>query len=64
MTQKEIYEKINMNNNRIKDIMQPNIFTLNNTVSDLLKENRELQDQCQHEYEDDVCVWCQRLREE
>ena len=37
-----IKEKIDKNNEAIEKIMSPNIFTLNNTVAKLLKENEEL----------------------
>ena len=37
-----IKEKIDENNKLIEKIMSPNIFTLNNTVAKLLKENEEL----------------------
>ena len=37
-----IKEKIDKNNELIEKIMSPNIFTLNNTVAKLLKENEEL----------------------
>ena len=37
-----IKEKIDKNNEIIERIMSPNVFTLNNTVAKLLKENEEL----------------------
>lgn len=37
-----IKEKIDKNNELIEKIMSPNVFTLNNTVAKLLKENEEL----------------------
>ena len=33
-----------------------NIFTLNNTVAKLLKENEELQNICNHSFEDGYCI--------
>ena len=45
MTNLEIKEKIDQNNKIIETLFSPNIFTLNNAVSELLKENDELQKQ-------------------
>ena len=49
MSNQEIHEKIEANNDIIQSIMSPNVYTLNNTVAALIKENRELQKQCTHE---------------
>lgn len=58
MNGQEIREKINENNRIIQEVMTPNVFTLNNTISELLKENRQLQSVCVHEYKDGYCIWC------
>lgn len=58
-----IKEKIDRNNALIEKIMTPNVFTLNNTVADLLQENAELQKQCTHEFEDGYCVYCYKEEE-
>ena len=42
----EIKEQIDSNNKLIEELMRPNTFTLNNTISKLLKENADLQNQC------------------
>lgn len=60
----EIYQRIQENNKRVQDAMQFNVFVLNNTVSELLAENRELQAQCEHEYEEGVCIYCMKLSDE
>lgn len=60
----EIYQRIQDNNRLIQDVMRLNTFVLNNTVSELLEENRRLQAQCKHEYEDGACIYCMRLSEE
>ena len=39
----EIKRKIDENNKIIESLMTPNIFSLNNTIAELLSENRELQ---------------------
>ena len=44
--------------------MSPNIFTLNNTVAKLLKENEELQNICNHSFEDGYCIYCYKEEKE
>lgn len=59
MTNLEIRRKIDANNALIEKILKPNTFTLNNVVSNLLEENRNLQLKCQHELDEDgFCIWC------
>ena len=58
MTNLEIKEKIDQNNKIIETLFSPNIFTLNNAVSELLKENDELQKQCTHSFIDGYCEYC------
>ena len=58
MTNLEIHKKIDDNNRIIQNLFNPNSFVLNNTIKDLLKENEELQKQCNHEFEDGYCVYC------
>lgn len=59
MTNLEIRRKIDANNALMEKALTPNTFTLNNLISDLLKENRELQSKCQHELDEDgFCIWC------
>ena len=50
----EIKKKIDFNNKLIEESLTPNLWTLNNTVSELLKENAKLQDQCEHEFKDGI----------
>lgn len=58
MTNLEIKEKIDANNKLIETLLNPNMFTLNNTIKDLLKENDELQAQCTHNFVDGYCEYC------
>lgn len=58
MTHQEIKDKIEYNNQLISDSLTPNMFTLNSVVASLLEENRKLQQECDHEYEDGWCKWC------
>ena len=63
MNGQEIREKINENNRIIQEVMTPNVFTLNNTISVLLKENRELQNKCEHIFENGYCIYCDLAQE-
>ncbi|MBQ4060569.1 MAG: hypothetical protein IJD46_00945 [Bacilli bacterium] len=58
MTPKEIKEKIDFNNKIIRDMFNPNQFTLNNTVRELLEENARLQEKCEHKYSKGYCIYC------
>ena len=58
MTNLEIKEKIEANNKIIETLLNPNAFTLNNAIKDLLAENSELQAQCTHNFVDGYCEYC------
>ena len=58
MTNLEIKQKIDANNKLIETLLNPSMFTLNNTVKDLLKENDALQAQCTHSFVDGYCEYC------
>jgi hypothetical protein len=58
MTQLEIKQRIDTINKTIESLFTPNVFTLNNTVADLLKEYDELKAQCVHSYVDGYCEYC------
>ena len=65
MTPIEIRKQIDFNNKLIKEALAPNVFSLNNTVFDLLKQNKDLQKQCQHQFgEDGYCVVCDYYKED
>ena len=53
-----IKAKIDENNRKIEELMNPDIFTLNNAVAKILKENEELQSICKHEYKNGYCKYC------
>jgi hypothetical protein len=59
-----IKEQIDRNNKLIEQFLTPNQFTLNNTVAQLLKENTQLQQQCQHEFEEGYCIYCYKSEED
>lgn len=58
MTNFEIKQKIDNNNDLIKSLLNPNIYTLNNTIRELLEENAELQAECTHDFVDGWCLYC------
>ena len=58
MNGKEIFTKINANNKKIEELINPAQFVLNAEVQALLKENDELRGQCAHEFENGICKFC------
>lgn len=59
-----IKEKIDYNNKLLERLIQPNIFTLNNTVAEILTENAALQQECPHRYDEDgFCIFCYKMKE-
>lgn len=56
----EVRKKIIANNKLIAE--QPhNIFVLNQKIQELLDENRRLQEQCPHEYDETgFCIYCDK----
>lgn len=60
----EIFNKIEENNKLIAQVLSPNLWVLNNTVADLIKENEQLQKECTHKFEDGFCVFCYKAEEE
>ena len=60
----EIRNKIDQNNKIIENILTPNTFVLNNTVSSLLEENSQLQEQCPHHFEEGFCIYCDKAQED
>jgi hypothetical protein len=63
MTNLQIKEKIDSNNKVIESLLNPCVFTLNNTIKDLLAENDELQKQCEHSFVDGYCEYCYKEEE-
>ena len=59
INQLEIKKTIDHNNSLIESFLNPNVFTLNNTVAQLISENRELQKKCTHSFDEDgYCIYC------
>ena len=65
MDKMEIRRQIDANNKRISEILSPSTFILNNAVASLIAENKRLQSQCEHEWnENGFCIYCDILKEE
>ena len=58
MTPEEIKNQIDANNLMIKTLFNSSQFVLNSAISNLLKENNELQKQCTHKFENGKCIYC------
>lgn len=58
MTSEQIHNKIVENNNEIEKILTANRFTLNIKIQELLEENKRLQKECNHLFENGVCIYC------
>lgn len=58
MTGKEIQEKINFNNKKIGEALDPSIFVLQEEILDLMKENDRLREECPHKFENNKCIYC------
>lgn len=58
MTSEQIHNKIVENNNEIEKILTANRFTLNIKIQELLEENKKLQKECNHLFENGICIYC------
>lgn len=56
--------KIDENNKTIEKLIKPNQFVLNKEISKLLEENKKLQEQCAHTYENGKCIYCDKEKKE
>lgn len=54
----EIRRQIDLNNQLIKDALTPNMFVLDKVVSKLLEENKKLRQNCNHQFEGGICIYC------
>ena len=63
MTNLEIKQEIDKRNELIREILSPNVFTLNNTVLKLQKEIEEFQSKCSHNFVDGYCEYCYKEKE-
>ena len=58
MTNLEIKQAIDKNNERIQFLLNPSEFTLNNAIAAILAENVTLQQKCTHNFLDGYCEYC------
>ncbi len=63
MTDVERKERIDFLNKQIEELLCPSKFTLNNTVLELQKEIWDLQEQCNHKYNEGFCEYCYKAEE-
>lgn len=63
MTDVERKERIDFLNQQIEKCLSPNIFTLNNIVLELQKEIWDLQQECNHKYNEGYCEYCYKAKE-
>lgn len=60
-----IKQRIDANNALIEKNLFVNTFTLNNIVADILVENKKLQEECPHEFDEDgFCIYCYKMKED
>ena len=62
MSPSEIKSRIDLLNNQLEQLLQPNKFTLNNLVVEITAEIDKLQSQCEHEYVNNFCIYCYKMR--
>lgn len=55
---KFIKNKIEENNQKIEQLLEPNSFILNVQVAEILSENKALQDKCYHVFVNGRCEYC------
>lgn len=58
MTGPEIKAKIDDLELQIRQVINPGEFVLNQSLMDLLQQEKELRMQCPHEYENRRCIYC------
>lgn len=60
----EIKTKIDQNTLTMQKLFNPNTFTLNEEMLNLIEENAKLQAQCPHEFENGICKFCNITEED
>lgn len=58
MSNEEIKKIIDSNNDKIAEMLDLTVFTLNPQISALLESNKKLQQQCKHQFSEGVCLYC------
>lgn len=62
MNRKDIRFQIDNNNQKIRELMDKFDFTLNDELNKLLQANDDLRAQCDHEFVDGFCKWCDEFQ--
>ena len=61
MSGTDIRKKIDENNERIQFLL--NKFVLTDELNELMEDNEKMREECQHEFIDGVCIYCDVLEE-
>ncbi len=65
MTNEEIRKQIDENNEKILKLTSKIQFVLNREVNALMIQNKELQSQCNHVFDEEgICIYCDALKED
>lgn len=62
MNGNEIRDKINYNNQKIKELLEK--FILTDEIKNLTQENHKLRTICEHNFVDGICEYCYALEKE
>ena len=65
MTGEQIKLRIEEINHQIREMIMPSFYTLNNGVTILMDEIKDLQKNCPHEWDKDgFCIYCNLIKPE
>lgn len=65
MTGEQIKLKIEEINHQIRELIMPSFYTLNNGITVLMDEIKDLQKNCPHEWDEDgFCIYCNLIKPE
>ena len=63
MTGEQIKLRIEELNHQIREMIMPSFYTLNNGVTILMDEIKDLQKECPHEWDEDgFCIYCNLIK--
>ncbi len=60
MTKEEIKEKVNFNNKKIQELLDPTTFILQPEVQKYIEDNEYLKTICPHEFVNGKCIICEK----
>lgn len=58
MTQQDIRMEINKFYNQLDNSFKNSTFILNKDIETIHNQIYDLRKQCDHEFEDGICIWC------